>query len=298
MKKYKTLPNLIIIGAQKAGTTSLFNWLAQHPEIYGDESLKDFNFFLDDFYYKELGIEWFSKQFKPKNNEKIIMHGFVNYMYFYDIAIERLYEYKKKYRKDLKLIAILRNPIDRAYSAFWDAKKVTRENASTFEEAFKKEKFILAKGSYKEKASLTYIDHGFYFIQLKNFKKIFREDIKILIFEELISNPEREIKNLFKWLSIDETFLPSLKKINESGLPKNLFIQKFIQQLSAPKFLKGIIPMRIKYLKWKLSRELNIKKINYPPINEETRKYLLNVYIEDIKNLEKLLGKDLSIWLK
>jgi len=297
---YKNLPNLIIIGAQKAGTTSLFNWLAQHPEIYGDEALKDFNFFLDDFYYKELGIEWFAKQFKPKN-EKIIMHGFVNYMYFYDVAVERLYEYKKRYRPDLKLIAILRNPVDRAYSAFWDAKKVAQENLESFEDAIKREKFILENGSFKEKIFLTYLDHGFYCRQLISFLNIFDQSIKVIIFEELMQKRQEVMLGIYDWLEVDKYFTPKFTKLNEAGIVRIKSLQKLIQKAKLPKFIKRKYPFFLMFgnLKRKFLREWNIKNSHYPKLQSELRKNLYKIYEKDIICLSKLLEKDLKkIWLE
>jgi len=293
----KTLPNFIIVGAQKAGTTAFFSWLSQHPQIYGDEAFKDFNFFLNDYYYKKLGLEWFANQFKP-SNEKIIVHGYVNYLYFYPQAVERLLNYKKSYVPDLKLVAVLRNPIDRAYSAFWDAKKVAVETAETFEEAIKKEPEILKSGTLKEKASLTYIDHGFYFEQVRAYKEAFGDDFKVFIFEELVKNPEPFLKEVFSWLGVDEGFTPNFEKKNESGLPRSMFLQKLIQRFSLPQGVKGLIPASIRGLKWKLLREWNIKRAKYPPMNPKTREYLKELYREDIKKLEKLINKDLSVWLK
>jgi hypothetical protein len=123
------LPNFILIGVQKAGTTSLYDWIAQHPDVYGPKGMKDFPFFCNDEYYKN-GLKWFSKFFRDHHGEKIIFHGYVNYIYN-NMSAQRIYDYKK----DIKLLLILRNPIERAYSAFWYMRKIGIETLKTFEEA-------------------------------------------------------------------------------------------------------------------------------------------------------------------
>ncbi len=78
------LPNTIIIGAQKAGTSSLYDWISQHPEVYGDPSVKDYPFFsLEDNFSQ--GLETFSKMFNPKEEKKVILHGSVSYIYFSEL---------------------------------------------------------------------------------------------------------------------------------------------------------------------------------------------------------------------
>ena len=294
---FKNLPNLIIIGAQKSGTSSLYDWLVQHPEIYGHYMFKDFNFFLSEFYYEKLGIPWFAKQFKPEN-EKYIVHGLVGYMYFYKKSLPILLDYKKNYRNDLKLLAILRNPVDRAYSAFWEAKKMGVENLDSFEKAIERENEILKSGSFKERGLLTYIDHGFYFKQLKGFKENFGDDLKVLIFEEVIQNPEKEIKKVFKWLGIDENFTPVFKKVNESGIPRFPLLQRFFYNFKMPDFIREKLPIRFRGIKKVILRKLNVKKISYPPLRQETRCYLAEIYREDIEKLENLLNRKITVWQK
>ena len=289
------LPNLIIIGAQKSGTSSLYDWLIQHPEIYGHYMFKDFNFFLSEFYYKKLGIPWFAKQFAPMG-EKIIVHGLVGYMYFYEKSLPILVDYRDRYRKDLKLLAILRNPVDRAYSAFWEARKMGVEELDDFEKALERERDILKNGSFKEKGLLTYVDHGFYFKQLIGFKENFGDNLKVLIFEEVVQKPEKEIKKVFEWLGVDKGFTPVFKKVNASGVPRFPSLQKFFYNLKMPEFVRENLPVRFRGIKKILLRKLNIKKVSYPPMKKQTRAYLVDIYKEDIKRLENLLNRKIILW--
>jgi len=267
------LPNTIILGAQKAGTTSLFNWISQHPDVYGEPGMKDFPFFVTDEYFNK-GLDWFSDRFKKHKNEKIILHGFVNYIYFHKEFIEKI----KTYNKNTKYIIVLRNPIKRAYSAYWFNRKIGVENTSTFEEAIKKEQNNCFE-SIKEKGYFTYLNHGFYYQQIKFLTKhIDSKKILIILFKDLIENNSSTITKIYKYLGISTNFKPNFNKINEAGIIKN------------------ILPLekRIELKHW--LREFNIKKTTYPSMNKDTKKKLESLYANDINKLEELLKIDLSIW--
>lgn len=290
-----SLPNTILIGAQKAGTTSLYDWLAQHPNIFADKGMKDYNFFANDEIYEE-GLKWFEKAFKNHKNEEVILHGHVNYIYFSDISASRI----RKLNKNSKIIVVLRDPIQRAYSAYWDAKKVAKENASSFEEAIKKEITYLQDGTLNERATLTYIDHGYYAKQLSIFYNYFeKEQIKIILFDDLVKNSSEVLKETFTFLEVENTFNPNFSVKNEAGLPRSIIIQKILQSIKMPKILRKILPINlISSVKTYLIRNLNMKKVRYPEMDAKIKKDLQKIYTKDIHQLEKMIDKDLSSWLK
>ncbi len=286
------LPNFILIGVQKAGTTSLYDWIAQHPDVYGPKGMKDFPFFCNDEYYKN-GLKWFSKFFRDHHGEKIIFHGYVNYIYN-NMSAQRIYDYKK----DIKLLLILRNPIERAYSAFWYMRKIGIETLKTFEEAIDIED-KRKSGNYRERNDLTYIDHGFYYKQLINFYKFFsKSQIFIAFFEDIKENRENLIKKIYNFLEVDENFVPLFNVENPSGVPRIGLIQRILSKKIAPPYIKDLIPLDKRILIKDFLMNLNVKKVNYSPIKLETKRNLINTYRDEILRLEDLLGIDLSGWLE
>jgi len=286
------LPNAIIIGAQKAGTTSLFDWISQHPDVFGEMSMKDFPFFVNDNFYSK-GLNWFSKAFKNWNNEKIILHGYVNYIYFSKIASHRIYN---DLGKNTKLIVVLRNPVDRAYSAFWQQKKVGKEDLKTFEEAIEAEVDRIKSGNWEILADLTYINHGFYSQQLKPFKNIFDKNLKIVVFEEMIENPHKIIKDIFDFLNVDTNFTPSFKKLNETGVHRITIIQKLLRKRLLPQFIVEKIPINTRIKMKQFLRELNIKKTKIPPMDLKTKKFLYEVYKNEFEILKNEYEIDIRKW--
>ncbi|RNI13582.1 hypothetical protein EFE41_03125 [Methanohalophilus portucalensis FDF-1] len=159
-------PDFIICGAQKAGTTSLLRYLRSHPEIFMPN--KEVHFF-DRNYLK--GLEWYKSQFAD-NSVSIKVYGekCPEYMYLENVP-ERIYQNFP----NIKLIFILRNPLERAYSGYWHEVKNGRENLP-FEKAIKKEEERLKSEEAYCKIHCSYIDRGKYIEQLKRFEYYFSKD--------------------------------------------------------------------------------------------------------------------------
>lgn len=152
------LPNTILIGAQKAGTSSLYNWLSQHPDIFAPEEMKDFHFFTLDKFYNQ-GVSFLAPYYNDVDGEKVIMKGAVNYIYFPETA-KRLYNYNPS----LKFLLLLRNPYTRAISAYNYFYNLGIENLS-FEAALEREQ-SKKLNTRQELADFSYLKHGFYYEQL------------------------------------------------------------------------------------------------------------------------------------
>ena len=286
-------PNFILIGVQKSGTTSLYNWLGQHPDVYANELIKDYNYFCNDELLS-LSRDYFGRFFKNVSDERILMHGFPNYIYFYKNSAANIY----KFNKNIKLLLILRNPIERAYSAYWEAKKTALEDSKSFEEALSRESSYIVNGNMKEKGALTYVDHGYYSRQIEGYYKYFsKEQIKIIFFEDLKRNPDKTVGQVFSFMNIDNKFKPNFSIKNSSALPRSVVMQRIFQSLTMPKFIKPFVPPSVSSkIKISLIRKLNVKPFQYAQMKQETRNFLVSTFKDDIKRLEKILDVDLSHW--
>ena len=293
-------PNFIIIGAMKAATTSLYTYLKQHPDVFMT-SIKEPMFFNrlnteNDFVLKGRktkkikSFDEYYSLFKKAENETAI--GEASPAYISNNSCAKLI---KEHLPNTKIIAILRQPVERAYSNFLHAKRADREPIENFEDAFNAEEERIEKNwsplyHYKTK--------GHYYQQLKRYIDLFPENqIKVILFKDIISNPQKVSKEVFDFLEVDNSFTPNTsKKANVSGSPSGFFgwiimkmrrnnlIPNIEFSKYLPSFLTKIILSSIYTKPEKLSKEL-IKK-------------LTNLhYKEDIKKLENLIQKDLSHWL-
>jgi hypothetical protein len=292
-------PNFIIIGAMKAATTSLYTYLKQHPDVFMT-SIKEPKFFNNlnkDSGFKLQGkgfvkiktLEQYQNLFQEAINEIAI--GEASPSYIFD---ENCHILIKKILPRVKIIAILRQPVDRAYSNFLHAKRADKEKDTDFEKAFTEENEMLRKGIKTH----YYLEKGFYYKQLKRYYDVFpTEQIKIILFEDMIKSPEKITREIFEFLNIDSSFTPNTsKKANVSGVPKgtlgwivmklrkNNLMPDIEFSKILPKFIVNLILNTIYSKPKKISNKL-IKKL--------TKQY----YIKDIRKLEKLINRDLSIWM-
>lgn len=287
----------MIIGTQRAATSSLYNGLRQHPGIYLPRVKEPEYFTRDEFYRK--GEKYLSVFYHDLKNEKLIGGANAHLMYFPETA-ERI----KAHNATMKHIAILRNPVDRAYSAFHFARSRNVESCLTFEEALRKESTRL-HGKYKERSELTYLSHGFYASQLERFFDSFgRSNVYIIFFEDIRIDFTDVLKKTLNWLGTDwHDIQPQhFEIVNVASSPRFKTLQKILYagNTRIATFFRRMIPVTMRYLyhvhiKNPIAR-LNSEAYSYEPINAETRKRLIEYFKPVNAELEKLLDKDLSHW--
>lgn len=293
-------PNFIVIGTMKAATTSLYTYIKQHPDIFMTKVKEPmfFNNFQQENNYNILGskskksttLEEYLAMFKDAKNEKAI--GEASPAYIYNENAPYLI---KEHLPDVKIIAILRQPTDRAYSNFLHTKRADRENVNSFGQAIKIEKERI---SDNWSPLYHYIQKGFYSVQLKRYYNLFpKENIKVYLFEDVVKNPKETLKDIFKFLNVDENIeIDVSKKSNVSGTPKGIlgFILKKMRYYNLmPKFaISDYLPTFIISLLFK-SVYKDTEKLDSVLRKELTDKY----YREEILKLEKLIDRDLSNWL-
>jgi len=218
------LPNFLCVGAQKVGTTTLHEILVQHPDIYFPE-IKETHFFDIEERYKK-GVEWWIKEyFYEYKGEKIVREVTPMYMY-HEKAPKRIF---RTLGKNVKLVFILRNPVDRAYSHYLMSYGRGYETES-FEKAIKLEGERLKIDEF-HRSHFSYIDRGYYAKQIKRYLNFFpRKNMFFIVFEtDFKKNRERTIKSLLEFLEIDtEVTLNFNIKANSSSIYRLKIIRDFI----------------------------------------------------------------------
>jgi hypothetical protein len=286
------LPNFICPGAQKSATTTLHDILIQHPDIYLPEN-KETHFFDKDEKYDK-GIDFYLNEFYSEiKNEKIIGDITPGYMFFED-SVERIYN---TLGDNIKIIFMLRNPIERAYSHYWMSYRRTYEN-KTFEKAIELEKGRIKK-DYFNRSHYSYIERGYYARQIKRFLEFFpKENMKFVIFEYFINDTENSIEDVLSFLDLDyDYYLKLNKKSNAAFLPK---FRKVTELLRKPpdivKKIGSVLPIKIKSKIVKTVTKINQEEFDKPKMKTATKEKLLDIFYEDIKELESIINKDLDLW--
>jgi len=299
VQKQAPFPNTFLIGIQKAGTTTLNDWVSQHPQVYCYNSLKDIPLFVK-FPQPEQLNKRLLLETPVYNNEPVVLHSAVNYI-FYPTLLQQI----AKKQPGAKLILILRNPVARAVSSYFYFKKMFREKHD-IETALiyqPKKNFEITR----DNNDFTYVEHGFYYEQIKQCLEIFsKEQLLVLDYDDLKTNADKLLQNVFRFLNINELFKANLAAKNVTGELKSKFLQeKILKKSSARKWIVDHLidpwfPVnKRKMLKNKLF-ELNTSKQKQPiadtVISEETlekvKSKLREFYLHDTARLDELLGTD------
>lgn len=304
------LPNFLVVGAAKSGTTALYKYLGQHPEIFMSP-YKEPHFFA--FEGKSLDFKGprdaammrymtvndpdeYRALFDPVTDEKAIGEASPMYLYIPGTA-----QNIKRHIPDAKLIVILRNPADRAYSNFLHMVRDDREPCSEFADALADEPRRIEENWY---ASWHYRQMGFYHDQVKNYLDLFgREQLGIYLHEDLQYTPIPTLQSMFHFLGVDDSFTPDVSvRYNESGTHKNRTLKKVHTYLLKPDSVKTavkpFIPLRLRRkVIARVVGGIRDRNLAKPSSSEETRIRLVEEYREDVLRLEGLIGRDLSDWL-
>ncbi len=277
--------NTFIVGAPKAGTTSLHFYLNQHPKICMS-SVKEPNFFsakeVENLYYGSEIINS-SKDYNSlfDFNCKINGDASVSYLYYPQVA-KRIYEYNN----DAKIIIMLRNPTQRLYSHYLMDKRLGYCSISLQEIYNNRDKYPLF---FQQFFSLGNYSH-----QIKNYEEFFdKSQILILLYDDLKSDTESLVNSVFSFLKVEKINI-DLQIKNQMLTPSNallsrLYKYKFSRKLSHLLFSD--------FLKNKIKKSFFISKTKQE-LAESELKMVSNYYEDEISNLEILINTDLSSWKK
>ena len=293
------LPNLLIVGAAKCGTTSLHNYLKQHSDIFMTEH-KEPHFLInseigEDRVHKAVtSLEEYKKMFKTEGKYKYKGESSVMYLAFPEFSIKNI---KKYLDPDVKIIIMLRNPIERAFAGYLHNLRYNPSEDLSFEEAFDK-----SEERYHQVGDMTpdtrYLQVGNYHFQVESFMTMFNDNVHVIMYDDYINDIDLCLSNLFDFLAIDKVSIDTSKKHMVGGW---VFKSKFLRNLFIPKNnLKSLLKIVLASKKIRESikqKMMNISIVETPCISEEMHKKLTEYYRNDIDNLSKLLNRELNHWI-
>ncbi|NCC73657.1 MAG: sulfotransferase [Sphingobacteriia bacterium] len=287
------LPNFLIVGTMKAGTTSLFDILNQHSQIYLPPQ-KELHFFDHDDQVNK-GLEFYAQYFKDAGNAKAIGEASPSYLFYPEVAA-RIYT---MLGEKMRIIVLLRNPAERAFSHY----KMMLANGfekRSFTEAITTNLQSLQKGINFDRVT-SYLDRGFYASQLRNYNQFFpKENIKIVLFEEdFAENRKRTIRQIQKFLGVDyEDVVVSIKTMPTAKMRSANFDRVLNTAHPVNQFFKKMIPSKKvrKWIKYWLNEANNSELIPRDELEALKPKLINEVFYDDILETEKLIGRDLSRW--
>ncbi len=288
------VPNFLCVGAQKAGTTTLYEILKQHPDIFLPQQVKETKFFVYEEKFQK-GLAFYEKEYFSEWNGQSSIGEVDPAMMFEELAAQRIHH---TLGEQVKLIFIFRNPVSRAYSHYLMSQRKGFEDLS-FEEAIAAEQERL-KSKPEQKFNFSYFSRGFYTEQVNRFKKFFREEnMLFLVFEDdFIKNRKETFDRIQDFLGVKRMALNLQIKSNEAAAPKNKAIHDLTRKKNPLRnLLAKIIPSGARKQLQRFIAGKNAKAVEQPRLDKLKEQELIHQYfISDIKDLEKLIHRDLHTW--
>lgn len=296
--RVKKLPDFIVIGASKSGTTSMYWLLKGHPEIFMP-NIKEINYFAyhNDIRYRTLGggyeikrfnattLEEYTDYFSPMRDEKVAGEASPIYLSS-EIAATQI----KRTIPNAKLIASLRNPVESAISAYFMFVRLGKESR-TLEEAFRhpENEYYALAGRYN-----IYLSR--YFEQFDS------NQIHIMLFEDFKKDTPSKMQEIYGFIGVDSNYVSKIERIHKKGgIPRGKTgkavqdVYSRISKSSIGSLARILLPQSIRQ---QIRNTVNEKMLHYPAVEPNITARLREFFARDIEDLSKMIGRDLSAWLE
>lgn len=294
-------PNFFLVGASRAGTTSLWHYLVEHPQVYmpwrsGAEK--------EPSHFCELTPRW-ARLYRDRDrylelfNEATDQHlaiGEASTPYL--VAPEAPARIRRAY-PDAKIIMVLRNPAERAYSLYRFLCVIGAEWATTFEKALSLEPERMADERFMRENRLwyglfQYFNSGLYSAQVARYLEAFpREQVEIILYDDLQADSLGTVQRVYRFLGVDGGFIPRVGRYNASQFPLSVGLQYWLARDMDRSARGQMGPLRSRlfrangrYGAWRRGA-----------FNAETRRRLLDAYRDDIARTAGLVSRTLDPWL-
>lgn len=294
-----TYPNFIIAGAARCGTTSLYYYLKQHPQI-GLPVKKEPKYFsslgmvfphcgpgdhsVDEGIIRDL--EEYERLFQGLEGRRRIGEASSDYLYYHHCSAKAI----RDTVGDIPIIVILRDPVERAFSAYNNLVRDQRESLSFADALAAEEKRAAENWDWM----WAYKAGGMYGAQVETFQKTFSQ-VKVVLLEELSSDAQSVVKDLLEFLDVDSSVpINTADRYSHSGNSPNMALRWCMQRDNPLAFRLRKIMLAI--FPRSLLERLAAKILRKEKMADQEKSYLREWFREDVERLEELLGRDLSCW--
>ena len=298
MDKLNTFPNLFIVGAAKSGTTSLHNYLNQHPDVFMCTPKEPHFLINNEIGEERIPVGVCSKNeylnlFQEGKEKRYRGESSVMYLMFPEVVIPKI---NQQFGEDCKIIIMLRNPIERAYSGFQHVKRYNvKEDCTDFKSAWS-----ISEERYFSNPEMTpasrYKELGLYYKQVKSYLDGMK-NVHIIIYDDYQNDFKNEMIKVFDFLGINNINIDSDKRHMEGGWQWE--DEKMKRLLTKKNAIKSVLKVLIPFKGLRKSIRQKIQNRNtlvVPKISDEDKNMLQRFYKKDVKKLSDLLEKNLNYW--
>lgn len=300
----RNLPDFLIIGAPKSGTTSLYRYLATHPDVYMSPVKEPRYFAFPDRRPRYRGVAgrrfnrevvWrldaYQRLFEGRHGERAAGEASATYLWAPEapVTIRRIVP-------DARLIAILRDPAKRAHSHFCHNRRLGREPLADLRAALDAESDRIASGW---NPNVHYRARGLYGEQLERYLSVFpREQLLVFLHEDLLTRPAEVLAGICRFLDVDHTFpFDTSRRHNATdGVPRRVWLSRlFVAESAAKDLARRVVPESVRSAAFEKLYRANL--MPRPVLEADVRQALRDGFRADILRLQPLIGRDLSAWL-
>jgi hypothetical protein len=283
-KRHAALPNLIIVGGLKCGTTSIHHYLGLHPEIQMSKP-KELNFFVSELNW-DLGLDWYASRFDKSFKVRGESSPHYTNLPRYEGVPARI----REHCPDARLLYMVRDPIKRILSHWVHATGAGYETGELVE--------VLSR------PDTSYMNRSKYWMQLQPYLELFdREQIEIITQEELQAEREATMRKAFAFAGVDESFTSEQfdrewEKSSAKQGDKYQFMEKLIKLPGFRSFDRNFdrLPERMRWMVEKVVHDPDKPSAPKPKLSPEIESRLLSLFGEDTAALQKWAGREFAGW--
>jgi hypothetical protein len=298
-------PNFLLVGAQKAGSTSLYNYMKEHPQIFMSAQ-KEPLYFISDVVKQQISnnkrqnpgkkeafitdnYNDYLKLFEDATNEIAIGEASAGYLYYHNVSIPRI----KSQLGNIKILIILRNPLEKVYSQYKRLKKIGEERYGIIKAISKEPE--RKKKNYR--AMFHYISQSLYYEQVKAFYDNF-SNVKVILLDDLKNNPNEVMKSVFSFLSVDTNYTLQNHNIHfKTGyIPSSRKIDQFVTKNKRMNQIKSQLKRTIPGMYKKVGAIYTAINSSNQKLTNKAKQVIYDYVYNDIIKLEELIEVDLTSW--
>jgi len=296
MNKTPRIPDFFIVGAPKCGTTALADYLGQHPDIFIPDIKEPF-FFGSDLVGRAMTDAPTYRRLFERAGQRLAGEGTVWYLRS-TVAPAEIYDHNPHAR----IIAMLRNPIEMAYSLHNQMVYNLHESIHDFTEALRAEP-ARRRGEQiparcRHPYGLLYTDVARYSEQLKRYYATFpANQIRVIVYDDFKADPLAVYRDTLRFLGGDPSFTPRMRVVNASKRLRSRFVKRWLQDESAHRLARLVVPAQWRPKVAALIDRLNAPRAPRPPMSRQAYELLADALSDEVKSLSAFLDRDLTHWL-
>jgi hypothetical protein len=304
-------PNFFIVGAPKCGTSAMYHYLGQHPEIFIPDTSdniahvlggkREFHYFGSDLPFSRLSRNAYLAYFAQASDEKRLGECSVFYLYSQRASAEI-----KRFAPNAHIIIMLRNPVDMMHAwyaqlVYWGDEHVAEFDTALQLEPKRKQGLCLPKTHDHPLACFFYREIASYTVQIKRYLDQFgRDHVHIIIFDDFKTHTAEAYRQTLRFLDVDDHFQPKLHPINANKQVRSRMLNVVLRR--PPASLRGvgkrILPHTVRQ-RWRMRLlRYNTMHVSRAPLDVALRQQLQAEFAPDVEQLSQLLNRDLTYWCR